>query len=262
MYSTLETLVVESTQTETEFTEDIEVTEEVTIITRRHTASKHEKFHKIESGTTTMNLLDIPNLSEGYTIVGTENYMKEKKRRPLSLSSIHDLRIVKEGKSQETNNNKKDSDAVRKSSHNSNSSNNHDDRKQRIRTLMLASAALARFKYHASAKRKEKKQSNGLAVSPRLSNQTTINDKKRLSLMEMDELFNSVVCRRYVSRVWIRGMKLDPNSLLTIFFINIRFLGLFAISLSEHLSLTMFIVVCVMLINQKQLIILRGLFVK
>lgn len=188
MCSTLETFVG-TIHSEPVVTDGIEGTETVT--------QDQDNYESDKSLTSpTKNLLDIPTLTEGYTIVATENYIKEKKRRPLSLSSIQDLRIVKEsqdinnsGKTNTTSGNRKCSDNTRTS----------EDRKQRIRTLMLASAALAKFKHHASVKRKEKKQSNASTgiISPRLPNQTTINDKKRLSVMDINELFDYEIIKRY-----------------------------------------------------------------
>lgn len=161
---------------------------------------QHETVQRIKSN----NTLEIPTLDDGsgYMIVGTESYLKDKKqRRPLSLSSINDLRIVKEEnldikpqKQAANGNNSKHN--VQQNSNIIGSINNSDDKK-RLRTLLLASAALAKFKHHASVRRKEKKSSSS-SVSPRFSNQLTINDKKRLSLIEVNELFDCKICRRYV----------------------------------------------------------------
>lgn len=186
MYSTLDTTLYKNTiETSNSTDGGDEVTE---------TTNRYEKTSTITNMTTSKNLLEIPTLTDGYTIVGTETYMKEKRRRPLSLSSIHDLRIVKEGTYglDDQDNHGQGNSSSRKSSDN----RGHEERKQRIRTLVLASAALARFKHHASVRRKEKKQSIASVISPRLTNQATINDRKRLSTMETDELFDCSICRR------------------------------------------------------------------
>lgn len=177
----------------------------------------------------------IPALREpgsGYKIIGNEHYLEEKKKRPLSLSSIKDLRLVKEDLlGVPTNSNVvespqmnrtyttggRSSESTPRQQHNNIRSlmnkmppqnNPQSDEKKRLRTLVLASAALAKFRQHATAKRKEKKINFSGSVSPRPggggvfaggnnSFQTSLNEGKRLSIIEVDELFESMACRRY-----------------------------------------------------------------
>ena len=162
----------------------------------------------------------------GYKIIGNEHYLEKKKKRPLSLSSIKDLRLVKEDllalPSTALNDNAVESPSAGKSPKVNQHQNNirsimmnktpvQSDEKKRLRTLVLASAALAKFRQHATAKRKEKKINFSGSITPRPgggggglgggnnSFQTSIKEGKRLSIIEVDELFESMACRRYSS---------------------------------------------------------------
>ena len=147
---------------------------------------------------------DLPLINtDGYKIIGNEQYLEEKKKRPLSLSSIKDLQLVKQdlvindGEKSENYGEKPITPLVAPIQKTGNvGTPQAGDEKKRLRTLMLASAALAKFRQHATAKRKEKKLNIAGSISPKVSNQMSINEKKRLSIIEVDELFESMVCRR------------------------------------------------------------------
>ena len=174
----------------------------------------------------------------GYKVIGNEHYLEEKKKRPLSLTSIKDLRLVKEEylptikieevftpareptnnkyQNNNNNNNNNNNKSVINNNKISSSPTNHphqqSDEKKRLRTLVLASAALAKFRQHATAKRKEKKINFSGSTSPRpgvgsggIINSggslggitSSMSEGKRLSFIEVDELFESMACRRY-----------------------------------------------------------------
>lgn len=115
--------------------------------------------------------LELPAIS-GYSIVGSETYLKDKRKRPLSLSSIKDLRIVKQDKT------------VSK----------EEEHRTRLRSLVIASAALAKFKNHATMRRKEKRQTSTKSA-PSTPNLIHAN---RLSKIDVEDIFDVQSCRRYV----------------------------------------------------------------
>lgn len=188
--------------------------------------TKHPRTQDFKMSTT------LRETGSGYKIIGNEHYLEEKKKRPLSLSSIKDLRLVKEdllgtptnsnGAAEPTHINRTYTAEGRSSKHNQNhirslmmnkmptQNNPQSDEKKRLRTLVLASAALAKFRQHATAKRKDKKINFSGSISPRPgggggvfaggnnSVQTPLNDGKRLSIIEVDGLFESMACRRYI----------------------------------------------------------------
>jgi len=171
----------------------------------QHDTYKETVFHTApyaENITTPRNKnLELPGLNESYKIFANEHYLEEKKRkRPLSLSSLKDLLLVKEGANDGRNaleNNGHGGGRVVPIKSNNTATTPQSDEKKRLRTLMLASAALAKFRQHATTKRKEKRLNIAESISPRVTNQMTINEKKRLSIIDIDELFENMVCRRY-----------------------------------------------------------------
>ena len=159
-----------------------------------HTVSFGEK-----SSTPHNRNLELPGLNEGYKIFANEHYIEEKKqKRPLSLSSLKDLLLVKEGTNDSRNesNGRGGGRVVPINSSDTVTTPQSDDKK-RLRTLMIASAALAKFRQHATTKKKEKRLNIAESILSRGAGQMTINDGKRLSIIEIDEMFENMVCRRY-----------------------------------------------------------------
>ena len=83
--------------------------------------------------------LDIP-LPQNYRIVGSRAYFEQKKIRPLSLSSLQDLKIVTRDENDEPHD---ETLSVK------------DEDKKTPKTRLIASAALSKFRSHARMKRSE-----------------------------------------------------------------------------------------------------------
>ena len=109
-----------------------------------------------------------------FAIIGTGTYMAEKKIRPLSLTSVKELRFVEQDKIPD---------------HSKTNDQGKDDDKKKVRSLLLATTALAKFRSHA--KRKDRRI--GSVKSPGTSPQMR---RKSVSSFFKDETFDGDWCRR------------------------------------------------------------------
>ena len=130
------------------------------------------KMNQTEARPRKIPTLELPDFQD-FTIVGTGTYLADKKKRPLSLSSIKDLRIVPKKEPPK------------------------EDEKKRLRSLMLASTALAKFRSHASIKRKDKRVQPSSVKSALSSYLPLPANGSRLSMLEFGDVFDGQICRRY-----------------------------------------------------------------
>ncbi|XP_065650197.1 rho GTPase-activating protein 20 isoform X5 [Hydra vulgaris] len=116
-------------------------------------------------------VLDLPVINT-YAIIGTGTYNAEKKIRPLSLSSVKELRFIEQEKTIE---------------HNKSNEQGKEDEKKKVRSLLLASTALAKFRSHA--KRKDRRIGKSPGTSPQMR-------RKSVTSFFKDEIFEGDWCRR------------------------------------------------------------------
>lgn len=117
--------------------------------------------------------LDIP-LPQNYRIVGSRVYFEQKKIRPLSLSSLQDLKIVKHD-----GNEKPHDETV----------SVKDEDKKTPKTLLIASAALTKFRSHAKMKRSELRN---LLTNAHPEN-LLANDYSKVDEIKTDDIFDRSV---------------------------------------------------------------------
>ena len=114
--------------------------------------------------------LNIP-LPQNYRIVGSRVYFEQKKIRPLSLSSLQDLKIVKHNENEEPH----DETLLVK-----------DEDKKTPKTLLIASAALTKFRSHAKMKRSEIRN---LLTNVHPEN-SLANDYSKVDEIKTDDIFD------------------------------------------------------------------------